>query len=92
MMALDGAGEAFADGGAGHIDLLADLEQIHLQLGANADLSAFAIRQAEFPQATTWGNARLGEMTGHRFGHPAGATAADRHLQGTVAIGFLVLT
>jgi hypothetical protein len=30
-------------------------------------------------------------MTGHGLGHPAGATATDRHLQGTVPVAFLGL-
>jgi hypothetical protein len=87
MMPLDATLEALTDAGARHVDLLAGLEHIHLQLGADIDALAFAVGQAEFPQAAACLGIRLGEVAGHGLGHARGAALASGHLQCTVAVG-----
>ncbi len=45
------AGKALADGRADHVDLLADLEHVDLDLCALLDVAASVAVKTEFPQA-----------------------------------------
>ena len=87
--ALDGAREALALGGAGHVDLHTLREDLGGQLLAGLEI--LYVLGANFGEVTTRRHTGLGEMTGHRLGHLTRVDLAVAKLDGLVAVGLLVL-
>src|SRR5260370_36816501 len=71
MMPLDDAGEALADGHALHVDLLADLEDLDADPGADLQAGELVGLAAEFLQRMPCLDARLGDMPGEGLDRPA---------------------
>ena len=87
VMALDDAGEALADGHALHVDLLADLEDLDADFGADLELAElFGLGETEFLEHVPGLHCRLGEMPGDRLGDARGATLAECDLHGGIAV------
>ncbi len=87
VVALHGAGEALADGRAGHIDDLADLEPVDLELEACLQVLAFTLAQPEFHQAATRAHGGLRQMARARLAQQLRALG----LHGAVAVRVLGL-
>ena len=86
---LDGAGEALALGGTGHIDQGAFREQLGGQFLTRLEL--FGVIGADFSEVTTRGDASLGEVAGERLGHLGRVNLAVAKLDSLVAVGFFGL-
>src|SRR5262249_17386877 len=87
VIALDDAGEALADGHALHVDVLADLEQLDAELRADLQVGKLVgLGDAELAQRAAGFHPGLGEMTGERLAHAAGAALAERDLYGGIAV------
>ncbi len=86
VVPLDGAGEALADGGAGHVDGLALGEHVDLELGAGGEFGAFASGEAEFDERFARLDLRLGEVTRGGTRDARRLLVAERHLDGAIAI------
>jgi hypothetical protein len=82
--ALHGAGEALADAGAAHIDVLADHEMIDRKRGAGLEQRVLA--HPELGEPSLGRHLGLGEVTAHRLGHGLGLGATDAELHRGVAI------
>ncbi len=78
IVALHRSGEAFADGHAGDVDLLARHEMLDRQLGADIDEGVGI--DAEFDQPALRLDAGLGEMTTHRLRHVLHLDRTDAEL------------
>ena len=65
VVALDHAGVALADRGAGNIDLLPGCEHVDLELGADLEVADASARDAELAQLAAGFDARLGEVARH---------------------------
>jgi len=87
VVALDGALEALTLADASHVDDLADLEHfVSLDFGADGIFTGIGRIQAEFPQATTRLDFRLGVVTLFRGRQQAGALDANGDLHRGVTI------
>src|SRR6185503_14642456 len=87
VVALDDARITLALRGAADVDELADLEEIHFELGAGRELVALALGEAELVEAVAGVDLRLREMA--RFGLRDAVRlrrAADGDLDGAVAV------
>ena len=87
--ALDGACEALALGGTGHIDQGALREQLSGQLLTRLEL--FGVIGADLSEVTTRGDASLGEVAGKRLSHLGRVNLAVAKLNSLVAVGLFGL-
>src|SRR5690606_35704565 len=85
--ALDRALEALALGHALDVDDLADLEDVGLDLAADAEVADLVVGHAQFPQATTGLDLGLGQVAGLGLVDQRGALDAGGDLHGAVAVG-----
>src|SRR5690606_10210144 len=86
VVALDRALEALALADAGNVDLLADFEDVGLDLAAHLIVAEIAGGNAELPQSTTRLDLGLGVVAGHRLGQQRRALAARGDLDGAVTV------
>ena len=87
VVALDHAGVALADGGAGNVHFLPDREYVDADHAADLEVGGLLGCDAEFLQHRPRFDARFGEMTGGGLVDPARAALAVGDLDRTVAIG-----
>src|SRR5690606_19404233 len=85
--ALDRALEALALGHALDVDDLARLEDVGLDLAAHLETADGIVGHAQFPQAAARLHLGLRQVAGLGLVHQRGALAADRDLDGAVAVG-----
>ena len=89
VVALDRAGEALADGGARHVDLLAGFEHgFHGNDRARRKFGGLGGIQAEFFEDAAGFDAGLGVVARLRLGDARGTTGAISQLDGGIAVGF----
>ena len=85
-MPLHGAGKALADGGPGDIDHLARLEDIGLDLGADREVVAFLVGEAELEQRLARRGTGLGVMACECLTHQLRPTGAVGDLDRAVTV------
>src|SRR5690606_19818861 len=84
--ALDRALEALALGHALDVDDLADLEDVGLDLAADAEVADLVVGDAQLPQATAGFDLGLGQVAGFGLVDQGGALDANSDLHGAVAV------
>jgi hypothetical protein len=85
-VALDGAGEALADGRALDVDGLADGEQTHGQRGTGLVLCGDFGGDAELAKHLAGQHTRLGQVAGLGLGDAGRLARAECHLDGAIAV------
>ncbi|MNN45166.1 hypothetical protein D3C81_1594860 [compost metagenome] len=89
VVTLDGTGEAFTNGRARHVDLLAGFEHgFHGDHGTGRKFSGASGIKAEFFEDATGFSAGFGVVARLRLSHTRGTTSAISHLDRGVAVGF----
>ena len=92
MVALDRACKAFTDGGALHVDLLADCKDIRHGHGGTGCIFGSSISvDLEFLDDFASFDACFSKVSSHWLGHTRRFARAKRNLQGYVAVIFLGL-
>src|SRR6185437_15593245 len=76
IVALNRAGEPFAERRARDIDQVAGLEEVRLELRAGLQIGVGSLFETKFDQAAPRGDARLGEVAGECLGEQLRAPRA----------------
>jgi len=86
VMPFNSTGKTFTLTGAGHVNMLANLELFNIEFCTSLEIIGFFITQPQFPQALTGLNLGLAEMPGLRPGQQTAAFCTQRNLQCVVSI------
>ena len=91
VVTLHRARKALTDRGARDIDDLTRREHVDFEFSAGGQGLAFALLEAKFLGRVARCDIGFGVVPGKRLRHPRRAARANGHLNGAIAVGFLVL-